>query len=302
MIAVVGATGTMGRLLIPELLSRQGSSALEAVRAVAHDPSSGFPAQHDLQLIAADVATEEGAARAVAGARVVVSAITGFSAPAGLMGIDVAANRMLIRAAARAGVEHLVILSVRGADPGSPIELFRAKGQAEQAARASGIAWTFIRPTAYLETWLGIVGGPLVTTGKTMVFGRGRNPINFVSAFDVARHVQLAIEDPEMRGCILDVPGPENLTIEELIRLVEAVSGRTAKVSHVPRLALRILSRVIRPVSAMRAGQMGAALMMDTADMSVDGAVIRAAQPSIPMTAALEVANRMFANTHAGQT
>ncbi len=294
MIAVVGATGTMGRLLIPELLSRQGGSGPEPLRAVAHDPASALVRQPGVELVAADVATEAGAARAVAGARVVVSAITGFSAPAGVTGIDAAANRILIRAAARAGVEHLVILSVRGADPGSRIELFRAKGQAEQAARESGMAWTFIRPTAYLETWLGIVGGPLVTTGKTMVFGRGRNPINFVSAFDVARHVQLAIEDPEMRGCILDVPGPKNLTIEELIRLVEAVSGRTAKVSHVPRLALPILSSAIRPFNAMRAGQMGAALMMDTADMAVDGAVIRAAQPSIAMTDALEVACRMF--------
>ncbi|MEO8469366.1 MAG: NAD(P)H-binding protein [Chloroflexota bacterium] len=298
MITVVGATGTLGRQLIPQLLSPDGVPGGEPVRAVAHDPEP-LRAQPGLELVAADVATEAGAARAVAGARVVVSAITGFAAPAGVMGVDAAANRTLIGAAARAGVEHVVILSVRGADVGSPIELFRAKGQAEQAARESGMNWTLIRPTAYLETWLGIVGAPLVATGKTMVFGRGQNPINFVSAVDVAHLVRRAIEDPLMRGQILDIAGPENLTIEELIRLVEAASGRTGSVSHVPRLAMRVLSRVIRPINPMRAGQMSAALMMDTDVMTVDGSAIRATQTSIPMTTAADVARRMFSNAEA---
>ena len=38
-----------------------------------------------------------------------------------------------------------------------------------------------------METWAGLVGEPLVETGKTRIFGRGGNPINFVSADDVAR-------------------------------------------------------------------------------------------------------------------
>lgn len=320
MIAVVGATGTMGRLLVAELTSRSepgprsgpasGSdpesppsvvrsatdlaSRGELVRAVAHNPEAVFAGRPGVEAVAADVATPDGAARAVAGARVVVSAITGFASPAGVMGIDSAANQALARAAAAAGVEHFILLSVGRAAPDSPIDLFRAKAQAEQAVRDSGVAWTIIRPTAYAETWLGLVGGPLVATGKTMVFGRGRNPINFVSALDIARFVRRAIEDPTMRGEVVEVPGPENLTIHDLIRLVENVSGRQGTVSHIPRTAMRIFSRLLRPLNAMRAGQMAAAVMMDTADMTIDGPAIRAAYPSIPMIRAAEVAGTMF--------
>ena len=66
------------------------------------------------------------------------------------------------------------------------------KYAAEQALQASGLSWTIIRPTAYMETWAKLIGEPLVKTGKTRIFGRGVNPINFVSASDVAQFVASA--------------------------------------------------------------------------------------------------------------
>ena len=82
------------------------------------------------------------------------------------------------------------------------------KAAAEARLKASGLSWTIVRPTAYQETWLEIVGRPLVATGQTRVFGRGRNPINFVSAGDVARVVELAVTStPALRGATIDVAG-----------------------------------------------------------------------------------------------
>lgn len=82
------------------------------------------------------------------------------------------------------------------------------QGAAEEALRASGLSWTIVRPTAYLETWLGIIGGPLVKSGTARIFGRGQSPINFVSARDVARVVELAILDPSLRQSAIEVPDP----------------------------------------------------------------------------------------------
>jgi NADH dehydrogenase len=178
--------------------------------------------------------------------------------------------------------------------------LFRAKFAAEQAVRASGVGWTMIRPAAYLETWLGLIGGPLVANGKTLVFGRGENPINFVSALDVARFVDLAIADPSFRGKVVEVAGPENLTLDQLVEITRAASGRSGRVSHTPRTVMRLLSIALRPVNTMQAGQIGAALLMDTRDMTVDGPAVRAAYPSIPMTTAAVVAERLF-GVHDGQ-
>jgi NADH dehydrogenase len=292
MIVVAGGSGTLGSLLVPLLIARG-----EPVRVVTRDPDAAARKLSGVEFVAGDVTRPEDARRAVEGARVVVSAITGFASPAGLQAVDVEGNRILADAAARAGVEQLVLLSIAQASADHPIELFRAKFAAEQAVRASGVGWTIIRPTAYLETWLGLIGGPLVARGKTLVFGRGRNPINFVSALDVARLVDLAIADPAYRGEVVEVPGPENLTVNQLVEIVETACGRSGRVSHTPRAVMRLLSIALRPIDRMRAGQVGTALFMDTRDMAVDGRAVRAAHPSIPMTTAATVAKRLFGAT-----
>jgi NADH dehydrogenase len=289
MIVVAGATGTLGPVLVP-LLAARG----EPVRVVTRDPTAGARRLPGTELVAGDVTRFADARRAVEGARVVVSAITGFASPAGVWAVDAEGNRTLAEAAAAAGVEQFVLVSVAQASSDHPIELFRAKFAAEEAVRARGIGWTIIRPTAYLETWLGIIGGPLVAKGKTLVFGRGRNPINFVSAVDVARFVELAIAEPSMRERVVEVPGPDNLSLDALVTITEAASGRSGRVSHTPRAAMRVLSAALRPINRMRAGQIGAALVMDTRDMAMDGPSVRAAYPSIPMTTAATVAARLF--------
>ncbi len=290
MIVVTGATGTLGPLLVPLLVARG-----EPVRVITRDAGSAAAKKLiDVELVTGDVTRPEDARRAVEGARVVISAITGFGSPAGTLAVDRDGNRVLAEAAAAAGIEQFVLISVAQASADHPISLFRAKFAAEEAVRASGVAWTFVRPTAYLETWLGLIGGPLVANGKTLVFGRGRNPINFVSAADVARFVDMAVIDPALRGRVVDVPGPQNLTLDELVSISQTASGRSGKVSHAPRAVLRLLSVALRPIQRMRAEQIGAALVMDTRDMAIDGAAVRAAYPSIPMTSAAQVADRMF--------
>ena len=80
---------------------------------------------------------------------------------------------------------------------------------------------------AYLETWIAIIGAKLAGNGQALVFGPGRNPINFVSAHDVAVVVvvDLAVHDPSLRGQTLDVTRPENLTLTQLAERPIAAGG-----------------------------------------------------------------------------
>jgi uncharacterized protein YbjT (DUF2867 family) len=289
MIVVAGASGTLGRFLVPLLASRD-----EQIRVVTRDPAGASSAFAGVELMRGDVTQPEDARRAVAGARVVVSAITGFGSAAGVKAVDAEGNRTLVQAAAAAGVEQFVLLSVGGASADHPIPLFRAKFAAQEAVRASGMAWTIIRPSAYLETWLGIIGGPLVAQGKTLVFGRGENPINFISALDVARFVSVAISDPAMRGRVVDAVGPANLTLNQLVGITERASGRTGRVSHSPRAVMRLLSVALRPINGMRAGQVQAALAMDTRTMALDCEAAHPADATQPLGEAADVAARMF--------
>jgi uncharacterized protein YbjT (DUF2867 family) len=249
-----------------------------------------------MEVVKGDVRDVETIKGAMAGVRTVVSAINGFGGPdaLGVKAIDRDGNLNLIAAAEAAGVEHFVLVSIQQASSNHPIELFRMKAAAEQRLKASSLAWTIVRPTAYQETWFEIVGRPLVATAKTRVFGRGQNPINFVSADDVAHVVDLAVIDPAYRGASIEVSGPENLSFDAFVEVVRQVTGVTGSVSHVPLAMLRVLSLVLRPIKPIIAGQIGASIVMDTRDMTADTTDRSRRFPSIPSTELAEVVMRQL--------
>jgi NADH dehydrogenase len=211
--------------------------------------------------------------------------VHGFAGPGGVSpaSVDRAGNAHLIHAAARAGAAF-VLVSVVGASPGHPIGLFRAKHAAEEALRASGLPWTIVRATAFMETWGQIMGRPLQASGKILVFGRGDNPVNFVSAADVAALVSQAATGPSLRGQILELGGPDHLTFNELAVILQETTGCRGAVRHIPRPALHAMAWLTAAVKPALARQARAALAMDTIDMRFDPAATRRAFPNLPNT------------------
>jgi NADH dehydrogenase len=110
-----------------------------------------------------------------------------------------------------------------------------------------------VRATAFVELWADIMAKPIV-------FGHGDNPINFVSVRDVAAVVERATVDASLRGQILEVGGPENLTFNQLAITVGELRGQPRKVWHVPRGVLRVMAPASRLARA--------AIAMDTIDMT----------------------------------
>jgi uncharacterized protein YbjT (DUF2867 family) len=293
MILIAGGTGTLGRRLLP-LLRARGEAARILARhgGAADDTLPGAP----VEIVAGDIRDPIALRAALVGIETVVSAVTGFGGrdALGTKKVDREGNLGLIAAARDARVGHFVLLSVHQAGPSHPIELFRDKWVAEEALRASGLAWTIVRPTAYLETRLGLIGGPLVATGRTRIFGPGRNAINFVSAADVAHLVDLSFADRRMRRTVVEAPGPANLTFDQLAVAVESVTGRTGVKQHVSPVMMRVTATVTQVVNPVLSAQIRTALVMNERDMTVDGPAIRAAYPSVPMTTAVEVAAQLF--------
>ena len=208
--------------------------------------------------------------------------------------VDRQGNSNLIKAARAAGAEHFILVSIQGAASNHPMELFRMKYAAEQELRTSGLTRTIIRATAYMETWGSLIGEPLLKRGKTRIFGRGSNPINFVSAHDVARFVECAVVDPAMRGIEVDVGGPENLSMRQFAQTFETVTGKTGAVSAVPLPMMRLMSVLMRPVNPTLARQIQAGVVMDTHDMSFDPSEINRRYPSISLTSLAEVVRRDY--------
>ena len=281
MIVVAGGTGTLGTRLVPRL-AEQGL----AVRVLTRDPARAqHLAGHGVQVVHGDVRDPGSIARALQGAGTVISAVHGFAGPGGVSptSVDRDGNARLIDAAARTGAAF-VLVSVVGASPGHPVGLFRAKHAAEGTLRASGLPWTIVRATAFMETWGQIMARPLQASGKILVFGRGDNPVNFVSAADLAALVSQAATGPSLRGQILELGGPDNLTFNEVAVILQQATGRRGAVRHIPRPALQAMAWLTTAVKPALARQARAALAMDTIDMRFDPAATRQAFPGLPNT------------------
>ncbi|MHB8459942.1 MAG: SDR family oxidoreductase [Candidatus Limnocylindrales bacterium] len=293
MILVAGGTGTLGRRVI-RLLTERGL----AVRILTRDTARARQLASDgVEIVVGDVADEPSVERAVAGVATVVSAIQGFGGvdARGPAAVDDRGNATLIEAAHRAAVAQFVLLSIAQAAADHPIEHFRTKYAAEQTLRASGVPWTIIRPTAYMETFIDFLVRPLLETGTTRMVGRGDNPINFVSAEDVARFVDLAVVDPTLRGAAIDVPGPENITLSGFIAAAQAVAGRSGRVRHAPVPMMRLVSTVMRPFNPIVAGQLASGVVLASRDMRMDPTERRQRYPAIPLTRLEDVMRRELA-------
>ena len=286
MIAVTGGTGTLGRFLVARL--SEGPRPFRLLVRDGSRPPAG------VETVTVDLADRASLASALAGADAIVSAMTAFGGARGTTprAVDGDGNRNLIRAAADAGVRRFFLVSIRGASADHPIDVYREKARAEQELADSALDWTIVRPTVYMETWGEVIGRPVLEGKGTRVFGAGDNPINFISADDVARMIVGLIDDPAATEEAIDLAGPENLTLGQVVATFERLAGRPARVQHVPVALMRAASVLLRPVSSTGARFASAGLSMATAPMAADAAATRRRFPDIELTTFDEFATR----------
>lgn len=292
MFLIVGARGRLGGAVARSLLA-----VGKPVRAVSRTPEQLADLRAlGAEVVAGDLREVDSLARACQGVDAVLAAAHAFDeAQPGNSPrtVDDAGNRRLIDAAKAAGARHFVLTSIVGTRADHPIDLFRSKFAAEEYLRAAGLSYTILRPTAFMELWLDIIGEPVVRRGRTTIFGGGNNPINFVSSGDVARFALLALEDPRARGQSIEIGGPENLTLMQLAEMVERVTGHSARKDHIPLPAMRLMRVLSRPIKPGFSRQVATAIMMDTRDMTFDPSATLARYP-LSLTTLEEVVRRRY--------
>ncbi|MGI9043973.1 MAG: SDR family oxidoreductase, partial [Gemmatimonadaceae bacterium] len=194
--------------------------------------------------------------------------------------VDDIGHHALIDAAKTAGVKHFVYTSAVGASNDHPIDFWRTKAKVERYLEASGLRYTIIRPTAFMEIHAWELIGKAVATGKrVMLFGPGKNPRNFIAAGDAANAVVMALRIPELRGRTLEVGGPENLSAREVVAIFEKVSGRRAKVTSIPLPVVRAMSLAAGRVHPGVARIMRLGITAETTDSTFDSSLMRTKLP-----------------------
>jgi uncharacterized protein YbjT (DUF2867 family) len=158
-----------------------------------------------------------------------------------------------LEAARSAGVRHVVLLSVQGADrlPVTP------HARLEAWLRGSGLDWTFVRPSFFVQNLTGVHAADVVRGRLVLPAGRGRTA--FVDSTDVARVAAAALADPAAyRQRALTPTGPEALTYDEVATALTDVLGRPVR--YVPASLLRYARHAHRtlglpwPMVAVTAG------------------------------------------------
>ncbi|WP_346008025.1 SDR family oxidoreductase [Janibacter terrae] len=131
-------------------------------------------------------------------------------------------HRTFVDAAAAAGVRHLVYLSFQGASPGSTFTFARDHAVTEDAIRASGMTWTFLRDGFYADFMPGLVGEDGAIRGPG---GDGR--VAVVAQDDIADAAAAVLADPAAHaGATYTLTGPAALSFTEIATILGEVEGR----------------------------------------------------------------------------
>jgi NADH dehydrogenase len=139
-------------------------------------------------------------------------------------------SAVLFEAAAEAGIERIVHVSVTNPSLDSPLPYFRGKALVECELRASGVDHAIVRPTLVFgprDILVNNIAWLLRRFPFFVVPGDGSGRVQPVSAEDVAEIAVTA------RGTV-DAAGPETYTFDELVRLVAAAVGRRCALVHMP--------------------------------------------------------------------
>jgi divinyl chlorophyllide a 8-vinyl-reductase len=236
-VLVVGATGTIGRATVDALLAR-GHEVVCIVRPAGADAAAraALPAAAEVRV--ADVAEPGALARdGLRGERVdaLVSCLASRTgAPRDAWAIDHRATVHAIEAARTAGAAHAVLLSAICVQ--RPRLAFQhAKLAAEAALRASGLAWSIVRPTAFFKSLSGQVGR--VRRGAPfLVFGDGTlTACRPIADEDLADFLADCLDDPARRDRVLPIGGPgPAITPREQGERLFALLGRPPRLRRVP--------------------------------------------------------------------
>src|SRR5258708_5551717 len=290
---MVGASGRLGSVVVGHLLAKG-----KGIGVMTRNPLGfGHVKQEGVEIVSGDLRDPASLASACQGVEQVVAAAHALDGKGdnNPQTVDDMGNRHLIDAAKAAGVKHFIFVSVQGASPDSPLEFFRIKYRTEEYLQASSLNFTILRPGAYMELWAQLIGQPIREQGKTTIFGRGNNPINFVSVQDVARFVRIALDDPRMCNAVIEVGGPENLTMNQVAEIFERASRRQAKKRHIPLLMMRLMSILMRPLNPAMSRLIRNGIYMDMAHLRSDTADTARAF-GIQLTSLEEIAGRATTN------
>lgn len=224
MIAITGATGQLGRLVIAALLERVPADQLVALVRDPHKPQ-------DIAELGVDVRQADYSLPAT-----LASALVGIDRllliSSNELGQRATQHQAVIDAAKAAGVQLLAYTSVLHAE-GSALGLAEEHRQTEQALHASGVPYALLRNGWYHENYLASVGAALAHNALLGSAERGR--IASASRADYAQAAAVVLTSSEQAGKVYELAGDDSYTLSDLAALITQQSGTQVAYQNLPK-------------------------------------------------------------------
>jgi uncharacterized protein YbjT (DUF2867 family) len=243
---VVGATGLLGGQICRRLAARK-LPVRALVRSSADRSRVEELRETGVELAPGDLKDAASISAACAGASAVLSTASSMlSRQPGdsIEAVDRKGQLDLVEAARAAGVKHFIYASF--SPMAEDFALQRAKREVEQALMASGMTYTILRPTFFMEVWLGPSLGFDVADRRARIYGSGQRPISWISFANVAEFAVRSLKNEAARNVVLTLGGPEALSPLEVVRIFEELIGAPFTVEVTSESLLRAAKTAAR--------------------------------------------------------
>ena len=222
MILVTGATGHIGRELVPQLVKTG-----QPVRVLVRDERKVAHLDPCVERAVGDLNNPE----------TLISAMQGVERVF-LVTFETQQDVNVLKAAKQVGVRHIVKLSTLEATQ-HVIQVGKWHYEREELIRASGLEWTFLRPGMFMSNSIDWWADSIKQQGA-VYFPGGKGKVAPVDPRDVAAVAGAALAQPGHHGQAYELTGSELLSMDEMVQIVGRVLGKPLQYTNIPPIAAKL--------------------------------------------------------------
>lgn len=246
MILVTGATGFIGRHVVERLMAEN-----RRVRCLLPESKLKNLSWKSLpEIVTGNLLDEEAIFKAVTGVHTIIhlESALWWGRSRDLERVELVGTRNLVTGARSARVGRIISVSQLGASVSSAYTLMRIKGGVEELIRSSGLAYTIIRSGVVFgedDAFINHIAMMLRATPFIFLMpGRGEVVLHPIFIDDLVEALVRSLERVDTIDSIMDIGGPEYITLADLLSTVMRVSGTYRAIVPVPPYTLRWLAAI----------------------------------------------------------
>ena len=238
-VLVAGATGFLGGEICRQLAGKN-KNVKALVRATSDANKVAQLKESGVEIVVGDLKDKSSLENALHGVSAIISTVSSTSSRQegdSITSVDDEGQINLINAAAGAGISQFVYVSFCPMPNEFPLQT--AKRKVENHLAESGLNYTILQPTFFMEAWLSPALGFDYPNAKATVYGEGKNRISWIAIKDVASFAGASLDNPAAKNQIIELGGVAALSPLEVVAIFEASHGKKFELQFVPEEALQ---------------------------------------------------------------